>query len=841
MELKNYQQETLDKLEEFFREAQISGSAAAFEHVRDKSGYSPIYQTFMADVPYVCLRLPTGGGKTLLGSHAIKIAAENFLERENFFVLWLVPSDTIRQQTLKLLRDVESPYRQELETAFKDRVKIFDVTEFRQLRPQDVSQCVNIFVATFQSFRVQNRDGRKVYQSDENLTPCFRNIPAQEYFATDEYGYKSFGNLIAYCRPLMIIDEAHNNSSRLSLEIVRKLRPSAIVELTATPAENSNVLVAVSAQELKDENMIKLPIDLFECLSWQTAIDSALQKRAALENFSAREVEYIRPIILFQAESRNREVTVEVVKKYLVEEAHVPEEQIAIATGERRELDGVDLRSPTCPIRCIITVQALKEGWDCPFAYVLCSLASTHSPKDAEQLLGRVLRMPFAARRKVDDLNKSYAFVAVNTWHEAASKIRDNLLNMGFEREEAIEAVQPKLFDEPTTIEIFTSEPPRVEHLNLNLQANTAVKETSDGWRVTIKNISSDDRRELKAQFRKIFRNDDDRRKFWQAVTQSDSDFPKKISPSERGVEFSIPVLDFGDENPVDENFLSGGWKLTGNCDTELKNFSREVNRFAYRLDMKNRQLTEKFLGGDGELFGGETNWSLAELIGWLARKFLPQDLTFEDFAEFTRRTIERLMREKNFSLAELVILRFSLGRELDDKIKACRLNEQQKNYQAMLFGAEKIVRVRRDIALTFKPNHYPAKKFYDERVEFEKHFYPTVGDMNSEELACAQLIDANPNVETWIRNVESEPEYSFWLPKCAGKFYPDFVVKLKDGTFAAVEYKGEQLKTNEDSREKNLVGELWANESGGLCKFLMAVKNSDGRNLQTQLNDFLK
>ena len=451
--------------------ARLIGSAAAFAENRNAPSYPPEYFPLpkLEDAPYICLRLPTGGGKTLLGAYAIPLAAENFLARENPLVLWLVPTDTIRQQTLKLLREPRNFYRQVLDAAFKS-VKIFDVTEFRELRPQDLTQSLNIFVATFQSFRVEKSEGRKVYQANEFLEPCFRNISQQEYFEVGERGgYKSFGNLIAYLRPLMIIDEAHNYSSPLSLEIMQKLRPSAVIELTATPAQNSNVLYQVSASELKAEEMIKLPIELTENQSWEMTIDSAVQKRTALEKLAAREAEYVRPIALFQAENKDKEVTVAVVKKYLIDGAKVPESQIAVQTGERHELDGVNLSARDCPIRYVITVQALKEGWDCPFAYVFCSLAKIHSPKDAEQLLGRVLRMPYAARRESPELNRAYAFVAVESWMSAVEKIRDNLLSMGFEDAEANVAlkIQPKLFDEPRTIKISTTEKPQLGTLNL--------------------------------------------------------------------------------------------------------------------------------------------------------------------------------------------------------------------------------------------------------------------------------------------------------------------------------------------------------------------------------------
>lgn len=111
---------------------------------------------------------------------------------------------------------------------------------------------------------------------------------------------------------------------------------------------------------------------------------------------------------------------------------------------------------------------------------------------------------------------------------------------------------------------------------------------------------------------------------------------------------------------------------------------------------------------------------------------------------------------------------------------------------------------------------------------------------MNPEEVRCAQYIDANYKVETWIRNIESEAEHSFWLQTHKHRFYPDFVVKLKDGTFAAIEYKGEGYKTNDDSKEKNLVGKIWADKSDGICKFLMAVERDEtGSDLSTQISEF--
>jgi len=193
------------------------------------------------------------------------------------------------------------------------------------------------------------------------------------------------------------------------MEVLRRVNPRAVIEYTATPADNSNLIESVSAQDLKDEEMIKLPIVFAAHDSWQQAIAASIQTRAKLEQEANKETDYLRPLVLFQAENKNGEVTVERLKTYLCEEENIPPEHIAIATGEQRELDGLNLFDPDCPVRCIITVKALKEGWNCSFAYVLCALANTRSNTEVEQLLGRVLRMPYAKKRQQPELNQAYA------------------------------------------------------------------------------------------------------------------------------------------------------------------------------------------------------------------------------------------------------------------------------------------------------------------------------------------------------------------------------------------------------------------------------------------------
>lgn len=231
----------------------------------------------------------------------------------------------------------------------------------------------------------------------------------------------------------------------------QRLNPSAIIGFTATPKRRSNILHSVTAQELKDEQKIKMPVVLEEHSSWQSAVNGAILKRAELEEIAKRDREdYIRPIILFQAQNKDQEVTVEVLRDHLVDVKGIPAESIAVVTGSQRELNGINLNDPDCPIDYVITVQALKEGWDCSFAYVFCSVANISSAGDAEQLLGRVLRMPYAKQRIDPALNKSYACLNSPRFQDEVRGLVDRLVHMGFEEsevEENIEHAQPELLD----------------------------------------------------------------------------------------------------------------------------------------------------------------------------------------------------------------------------------------------------------------------------------------------------------------------------------------------------------------------------------------------------------
>uniref|UniRef100_UPI0025F4F9AF DEAD/DEAH box helicase n=1 Tax=uncultured Thiocystis sp. TaxID=1202134 RepID=UPI0025F4F9AF len=464
-ELKIYQRNALDALVQFLQACRSVPIADAFHAMlagqqRDDERYHPIFDT----APCVCLRIPTGGGKTVLAAHAVALAGKTFRDSDAPVALWLTPSDTIRSQTLAALTNARHPYRQALAGYFGDRMRVCDLDSLQTIGPHDVGKNCIVVVATIQSFNVTNTAQRTVYSFFEELAPHFDNLPAnvsddlervteadlqaQPFLTTADLGRvkHSVANWLHLQQPLVIVDEAHNNRTDRFFKTLGRLNPSCVIELTATPVTGNNVLYHVSAQELKTEQMIKLPIVLAEHPDgWRACLRDAVLTRDRLELAAQQETDYIRPILLVQAAPKGNEATVEVVRQHLIEQENIPERQIAIATGSQKELDGIDLFDRACPVRVVITVEALKEGWDCSFAYVLASLQSVNSAKDVEQLLGRVLRMPYARTRQQETLNRAYAHIVAENFAQAAATLKDRMVqNMGFERLETAALIVPQ-------------------------------------------------------------------------------------------------------------------------------------------------------------------------------------------------------------------------------------------------------------------------------------------------------------------------------------------------------------------------------------------------------------
>ncbi len=881
MRLKRYQQSTLDVLTCFFKDARLkSDPAVAFNKIIEGEeqairlkGYAKPYKAVkgLERVPYVCLRLPTGGGKTLLAAHAIIQARDHWLERDHPAVLWLVPSDAIRRQTVEALKDPRHFYRSVLDEAFESRVRVFDISDFTQVTPSDLASKLCIFVGTVQTLKVSNTDGRKVYANHEMLEPHFAKIsPATPGLDRNDDGpFKgdvrfSFANLMHVHNPLVIVDEAHNVVSSLADEMQRRINPSAIIQFTATPRNKSNILHTVTAQELKDEQMIKMPVVLEEHETWQSAVNGAILRQAQLEQEAKRDRKnYIRPIVLFQAQNKDQPINVDALRDHLVDAKSIPPEKIAVVTGKQRELDGIDLKDPNCEINYVITVQALKEGWDCSFAYVFCSVANISKTGDAEQLLGRVLRMPYATKRTSNMLNKSYACLSSPKFQDTVKGLVDKLIDMGFDESEVaenIENAQPELLDgffgrksRPTPTFGVSIDAPVEDIKGIERAAPLKIIVGPDALgkaKVTVRDFLTPEQE--KAVFEKM--PEKHHGAFQKELAKFKAENHDKASPAQRGEEFIVPRLMTrlqGEFVFADNDLLMEyhDWTLNDHAHqlTEKQFSIRQVaNTFEVDLDEGSLQVQLKDQTDQLSLYIGVDGWTEHALVLWLDRKVRDRYIGQSELISWLSAVVAHLIHDRGIILSTLMRCQYVLARRLQDRLAEIYTIERNKIYQGSLFDTSAAPSLSFENGFKFFDGMFDGVRTYQGRTVFGKHFtgknqvpaFDGLGE-DGEEFQCAMFLDANTKIKHWIRNVARHPN-AFWLPLAHGKFYPDFVAELENGQLLVVEYKGDHLRSLQDTKEKIAIGRLWEKVSNGKGLFLLALKEDDGLNMRDQLAEKL-
>ena len=446
MELKNYQIQVISDLERFLELLiEKQSISSAYSTLWNEKGVNvgidgmPPYKTELAGVPQVCFKVPTGGGKTFLAANSIKPIFDSMPHIHPKAVVWLVPSDAILTQTYRTLTDKNHDYRKKIDVDFGNKVEIYSKQQLlngQNFNPTSVSDNLSVFVLSYDSFRTSKKDGRKAYQENGSLLPFvrFKQDSGSLLEDTDE---TALIQVIRKLNPVVIVDESHHATSKLSKEMLQNFNPSFVLDLTATPKNGSNIISFVDARQLKAENMVKLPVIVYNRKSQEDVFVSAISLRRKLENEAVEEQKnggrYIRPIVLFQAQPRTNydSTTYDKIKHTLIDMG-IPESEIAIKTADRDELKNIDLSSKDCSIRYIITVNALKEGWDCPFAYILATVANRTSSIDVEQILGRILRLPNTRKNEREVLNLSYVITSSNAFYATLDKVVAGLNAAGF-------------------------------------------------------------------------------------------------------------------------------------------------------------------------------------------------------------------------------------------------------------------------------------------------------------------------------------------------------------------------------------------------------------------------
>jgi type III restriction enzyme len=455
---------------DFTRQAwEAMQDAGKLPRSRSAIGFSERQDGCQRPVPNAVLKVPTGGGKTWLAVSAVSRIMGRYLDRNTGFVLWIVPNEAIYAQTLKHLKDRQHPYRQALDRAAAGKVLILEKGDRLDARDVDAQLCVMLLM--LQSANRQTQDALKMFQDRGDVHGFFppegEQQAHQAAIATtpnlDAYRdifpmvKDSLGNALRLIRPVVVMDEGHRAVSELAYSTLYGFNPCFVLELSATPVDvqpkggknpkpgrYANVLAEVTGRELDREGMIKMPLNLDpkQGSDWKATLNAALDRLRAIDAdanwLRADTGRYIRPIMLIQVERTGKDqrdaghIHADDVKDWLLT-AGFDEAEIAIKTAEQNDLsnpENQDLLSPLNRVRAIITKSALQEGWDCPFAYVLCSLAASSNLNAMTQLVGRILRQPGALKTGIPSLDECHVIT-----HHAGTADVINAIKGGLERD----------------------------------------------------------------------------------------------------------------------------------------------------------------------------------------------------------------------------------------------------------------------------------------------------------------------------------------------------------------------------------------------------------------------
>lgn len=458
MELKDFQKTSLERIKKYLelvRKQQDSGNARhasedawrELEREFNLGQYQQRRNGMESDVPNFVLKIPTGGGKTLLAVKTIDIINEVYHKKRTGLVLWVVPTTSIYRQTVRALKDRNHPYRQHLDIASGGRTLILEKFQGKidRFSPLDVEENLLVYILMLQSaarnelaqkdLRIFADSGgfQEFFPSEDRLDQHEKLLKTYTNLETfDDAGgiwkrqiKTSLGNTLRLLSPAVILDESQKAYKPNAQRTIFGFNPSVVIELSATPPDGSNVLVNISGRQVNDEEMIKLDLHVTRkgSLDWKTTLWASVEKRNELEKEAIINEQktgtYIRPICLVRTERVGREqqgkgfIHANNVREELIH-GGIPAEHIAIKTSENDELKEIDdaegLLVRDCPIRYIITKQALQEGWDCAFAYVLAVLDKMQSKTALTQLVGRILRQPYAKKTGIQLLDESYVF-----------------------------------------------------------------------------------------------------------------------------------------------------------------------------------------------------------------------------------------------------------------------------------------------------------------------------------------------------------------------------------------------------------------------------------------------
>ena len=860
MILKPYQKQIIDDLALFLEKLKdrrnIAEAFNAFWMLHPRTPITPSfgeavepYKNNVPNCPHVCIKVPTAGGKTFIAANALSAIFKELDPARPKIAVWLVPSNSILEQTIRNFSNPRHPYREQLNTDFANKVNVFDKRMLLQgagFNTSSVRENMTLCILSFDSLRARKKEDRKVNEENGNLQSFAKDVDEEEI---------SVMSVLRAFNPVVVVDESHNAESELSVEMLKSLNPSFILDLTATPRKNSNIISFTPAIELKKENMVKLPVIVYNHHKKEEVISSALELRSKLEH-AAVEAEklgapYIRPIVLFQAEPKTKDdnATFERVKSMLLE-LKIPEEQIKIKTADKNELQNVNLLSKDCPVRYIITVNALKEGWDCPFAYILASLADRSSSVDVEQILGRVLRLPNVRKNENVMLNMSYIFTASARFSETLDSIVKGLNRAGFSSNDyrQVEIEKPAEPIEKPAIESIDSTDSRNDDnegsqddafdlSSIFWNGGEAQQEKDTPAKAGMTNTEAKD---ILSQIEQLAKKENEELEKRVEENKTTPVPPPEMENQVKTFAIKDTFKESANQILLPQFFMKGSIegmhvdlfniKATPfDKDMLLKNFplrnaDTNIDFDTMEIDMRSIDLDESQKDFTPTIFK-VSDYHQQEIIHWLSniddeekkrqkcaerlRDWIGDmyPIPDPDIVEYIRRILSNFNEN---DLEQMLRSQSSYAEKIKQKINTLAAEYIEREFDRAL-DADKIIiqanyKITDKIALSSIGK--PLPKTLHEKEEsvngFEENVINAVANME--------------NVEFWTRNREKK---DFCINGFI-KHYPDFIIKTKLGKIVLLETKGDHL----DAEKKIKLGNLWASKAGNDYRYCLVYEH---------------
>lgn len=874
MELKSYQQEVINDLSKFIEQLEKTEQInTAFTQFWESKGISlqtlednflKPYDNSIKGVPRVTVKVPTAGGKTFIACNALKPIFDSFPLDKPQVVVWFVPSDTILKQTYKNLNNPSHPYRQKIDSHFGSRVKVYlkqDLLQGASFSPTEVKEQLSILVLSVQSFSANNKESRKAYQENENLQEFPKTYQHKDRLI-DDIDETALMQVITQLNPVIVIDESHNFEADLRIDMLNNINPSFIFDLTATPRNKSNIISFVDAIKLKKNNMVKLPVIVYNHQDSNEVINSAIQLQKTLETKAILQEKnggkYIRPIVLFQAQPKTKDdnITFEKIKQHLID-LDIPENQIKIKTANKDEIKNLDLMAKDCEVRFIITVNALKEGWDCPFAYILASLANKTSSIDVEQILGRVLRLPYVTKHQQELLNFSYVFTSSNDFLGTLDKIILGLNKSGFSAKDyRVKDAQIETQAENTENQSFedlfgkmdetkSTSNQEKDEIEIDVDTIKSISETeqsssqlndildlatktNEEFEQTIAALEKEDNlipSELKDKIKsfpvkEVFKDE--------VAAIKIPTFYKKVAPS---------LIEPNNYVSLTKNLLLDDFDLSK--EDHKINFTKTSSEMA-KIDLAegrkdeyvpeyrkvNNEVKEAFVAYISTL---STDGKIRQIAGRLSKLIKRIDEIPEpQIIQYIKDSISKLDSDK---MAEISSNEYFYAGLIKKKINILKDKYAEKQFVIALDKG----------TVVCKDSFVFPKKISPKNTQkgITKNLYVEEGEMNSFEKRVINEVANLESVVFWHRNLERGKGFQL---NGFINHYPDFIVKMKNGKTILIETKGDHLDGS-DSIKKLSLGEKWASKAGDKYRYFMVFENKklDGAKTISELLEILE